>query len=47
MRDHSECEQAIHDALVRGKDGLAEFLATRCDRTHGDQSATTTEPEEG
>lgn len=35
MRDHGECEAAINDALARGKDGLAEFLAERCDMAHG------------
>jgi hypothetical protein len=35
VRDHDACEQAINDALARGRDGWAEYLATRCDRQHG------------
>lgn len=39
MHDHNECERAISDALARGRDGWAEYLATRCDRQHGPQLA--------
>ena len=35
MRDHTECEDAINRALAAGKDGLADFIATRCDQHHG------------
>lgn len=37
VRDHADCEAAIDDALARGKRGKAEFLAQRCDMTHGNQ----------
>ena len=35
MHDHDECERLIHEALARGHDGRAEYLAVRCDRAHG------------
>lgn len=35
MRDHSECDAAINAQLARGNEGHAEFLATRCDQSHG------------
>lgn len=46
MRDHSECEAAINDALARGKDGLAEFLAERCDMAHGHITTTSKEADD-
>ncbi len=46
MRDHSECDAAINAQLGRGNEGHAEFLATRCDLTHGVQPAPSAESEE-
>lgn len=37
-RDHSECEGAITEAIESGQPGLADYLATRCDQMHGDQT---------
>ena len=54
MHDHDECERLIHEALARGHDGRAEYLAVRCDRAHGQiehhpetPDPTTAEPKEG
>ena len=54
MHDHDECERLIHEALARGHDGRAEYLAVRRDRAHGQiehhpdtPDPTTAEPEEG
>ena len=41
MRDHSECEQAYHQALAADKPGRAEWILTRCDRAHGHLTAGT------
>lgn len=35
MRDHCECQQAMNEAMAEGRNGWAEFIATRCDLTHG------------
>lgn len=35
MREHEQCEADINQALAEGRDGFAEFLATRCDLMHG------------
>lgn len=35
MHDHDECEELMNQALAAGKDGYAEYLATRCDINHG------------
>lgn len=37
--DHDHCEENIAEAGAQGKPGRAEWLATRCDRTHGIQRA--------
>lgn len=37
--DHAGCEDAINVELAAGKNGRAEYLATRCDIAHGDQDA--------
>lgn len=39
MHDHDQCEALIHDALAHRRDGWAEYLATRCDRQHGPDTA--------
>jgi hypothetical protein len=38
MRSHDECERDINEAMARGADGFAYYLAERCDREHGDLS---------
>jgi hypothetical protein len=34
MRDHSECEDVMNNLLAKGKEGEAEYAATRCDMNH-------------
>jgi hypothetical protein len=40
-RDHADCDEAIAKAMAAGRNGEAEYLATRCDMEHG--RLTTTE----
>lgn len=37
MREHCDCQRAMEEALAAGRDGHAEFIATRCDLAHGPQ----------
>lgn len=34
MREHEECEDVMNALLAAGKDGEAEYAATRCDMNH-------------
>jgi hypothetical protein len=42
-RDHADCDDAMNDALAHNHPGRAEFLATRCDMTHGQLEPDTKE----
>lgn len=33
-----DCQAQIDRALATGHDGIAEYLATRCDMRHGEQN---------
>lgn len=38
--DHAACEQMIAAAIRTGNTGRAEYLSNRCDRAHGDLTAS-------
>ena len=38
--DHAMCEQMIAAAMRTGNSGRAEYLSNRCDRAHGDLTAS-------
>ena len=46
MRNHDDCEDEIATAMRQGRDGWAEYLATRCDRQHRDETTDPTTAEE-